>query len=250
MLSGARRSIVAAAARAVAASAFLAGCGEELGAPTPATEQGESIVDLWRALLIAATALGLIVVVLAGFGIVRYRERRHQRDEALPYQGHGNGILEAVYVAIPALVVAGFFAYTLRIGDIVNDTADDADVVVDVTGYRWGWRFEYPDEAVVIESIAGERPELVLPVDSTIRFHLGSDDVIHSFFVPSFLTKRDVIPGLSTSFDVDTRRTGTFRGHCAEFCGLDHARMNFTVVVVEQAEYGEWLDGSRVREQA
>lgn len=229
-------------ALALVAGSSLAACGDELGAPEPATRQGESVVDLWRALLVGAAALGLLVVVLVAIAVVRYRARG---DDSLPPQRHGSALLEAIYVAVPLVVVAGFFAYTLRIDDIVNEARDEVDVTVDVTAYRWGWRFEYPDEGVLIESIAGERPEIALPVDSTIRFHLASSDVIHSFFVPPFLTKRDLIPGLETTFDVDLTRTGEFPGHCAEFCGLDHARMNFTLLVVEADEYERWLADAR-----
>lgn len=237
----ASRTLRTSVRRALAAGALtaLSACGSELGVPEPATEQGESVVDLWRALLVAATVLGLVVLVLATIAVVRYRRRNG--DDTLPPQRHGSGILEAVYVAIPLGVVIGFFAYTVRIDQVVTEPAEDPDVVVDVTGYRWGWRFEYPQEGVVIESIAGEVPELVLPAGADVRLHLESDDVIHSFFVPEFLTKRDLIPGNRSALDLTLTRTGEFLGHCAEFCGLDHARMNFTVSIVPTDEYDRWL---------
>lgn len=231
--------------RALVAAGLLAagGCSGRFGAPDPATEQGESVIDLWRALLLAATVLGLIVVGLAAIAVVRFRRRPGDAD--LPRQDHGHGVLEAVYVAIPLGVVIGFFAYTLQVDDIVTARADETDVVVEVTGYRWGWRFDYVGEDVLIESIAGQQPEVVLPVGATVRLRLRSSDVIHSLFVPEFLTKRDLIPGLTTDLDVDLTRTGRFLGHCAEYCGLDHARMNFELAVVEPGEYERWLADQR-----
>ncbi len=201
------------------------------------------MVDLWRALLVAATALGLLVVLLGAIAVVRFRRRAGEGDD-LPPQHHGNGYLEALYVAVPLGVVIGFFAYTLRIDQIVTEHAPRPDVVVDVTAFRWGWRFDYVGHGVVVESIAGQRPEMVLPVGADVRLRLESDDVIHSLFVPELLTKRDLIPGVAEDLDITTTRTGAFLGHCAEFCGLDHARMNFTLSIVEPEEYERWLVAS------
>jgi cytochrome c oxidase subunit 2 len=86
---------------------------------------------------------------------------------------------------------------------------------------------------------------MVLPVDARIRFDLRTVDVIHSFFVPDFLFKRDVIPRVHNSVQVDTTKTGRFRGLCAEFCGLDHARMGFWVRVVDRVSYDRWLRAHR-----
>jgi cytochrome c oxidase subunit 2 len=91
-------------------------------------------------------------------------------------------------------------------------------------------------------------PELVLPVGQTVRIVLTSDDVIHAFYVPGFLFKRDAIPGRVTEFDLIPREEGEFRGFCAEFCGLDHARMTFTVRTVSPEEFEQWLEAARAAE--
>jgi cytochrome c oxidase subunit 2 len=83
---------------------------------------------------------------------------------------------------------------------------------------------------------------LVLPVDRTITFRLASDDVIHSFWVPAFTRKLDVVPGQDNQLRVHPNVTGEYRGHCAEYCGLDHARMNFAVEVVSQDEFDAFLE--------
>ena len=83
--------------------------------------------------------------------------------------------------------------------------------------------------------------EALLPVDAPIRFRLTSLDVIHSFYVPAFFFKRDVIPGRTNEFEITIEEPGVYGGQCAEFCGLSHGRMFFTIRAVEQAEYDAWL---------
>jgi cytochrome c oxidase subunit 2 len=86
-------------------------------------------------------------------------------------------------------------------------------------------------------------PEAVLPTGGPVRVVLTSPDVIHSFYVPEFLFKRDAIPGRTTSFDLTIERPGIYRGRCAEFCGLDHWRMRFTIRAVSPTEFEAWLAG-------
>jgi cytochrome c oxidase subunit 2 len=86
---------------------------------------------------------------------------------------------------------------------------------------------------------------MVLPVDRTARLILTSPDVIHSFYVPGFLFKRDVIPGVTNKIDVTPTDAGTYTGRCAEFCGLDHAKMNFEVRVVSMTDYRAWVEEQR-----
>ena len=87
----------------------------------------------------------------------------------------------------------------------------------------------------------GSPPTLMLPVGQVVQINLATEDVIHSFFVPDFLFKRDAVPGIHNRFDWTIPRTGTFRGECAEFCGLDHDAMSFYVKAVPPAEFQQWL---------
>ncbi len=225
---------------ALAAAVIAAGCSAEVGAPESATEQGDHVLDLWRVLLALSVALGLLVIGLIAWSVVRYRSR--PGDDALPAQHGGHMVVEAISVGVPLLIVAGLFVYILHIEDLTSASSDDPDVVVEVTGYRWGWRFHYPAEGITVTGGPGDDPELVLPVDRTARLELATTDVIHSFFVPRFLTKLDLIPDEANDIDVRPTRTGTFTGHCAEFCGLDHARMNFAVRVTDDEGYQAWVD--------
>jgi len=116
--------------------------------------------------------------------------------------------------------------------------------VVAVTAFQWQWRFEYVDDAVTVREPDDEHPPvLVLPTDSIVEFRLESRDVIHSFWVPGFLTKRDLIPVRPETLQVTvTGPPGTYPAARAEFCGLDHATMRFDLRVMAPDEFEAWLD--------
>jgi plastocyanin len=119
-------------------------------------------------------------------------------------------------------------------------------VNIEVEGFQWQWAFHYTDEGVTVQGGSVENPpEMVVPINRPFRLTLRSDDVIHSFFVPNFLTKRDLVPyaaGIDPNhLEFTVNRLGTFRGQCAEFCGDGHAQMTFIVTSMEQADYDAWV---------
>lgn len=221
----------------------LTACSDlpNFGAEDPATSQGGQILELWQLFIIAAAVVGGIVYALIFFVIIRYR----RRDDELPTQTEGNNPLEVFYTVVPIVIVVGLFAATMFTQVDIDEPVDDPDVVVEVIGFQWQWQFNYVGEDVSVTGAPDIDPVLVLPLDSTVRFRLTSRDVIHSFFVPGFLYKRDVIPGVDNEFDVTITQEGTFQGHCAEYCGLLHDRMNFEVRTVPSTEYQAWLEGHR-----
>ncbi|MGH9040234.1 MAG: cytochrome c oxidase subunit II [Acidimicrobiia bacterium] len=228
-------------ALAVAAGA----CSSRFGMPEPGTQQGDRIVDLWRVLLFTAAALGVLVVVLLAWCIVRYRARAGQDDD-LPLQRRGNVPLEVFYTVVPLVIVAGIFALSVRTDPATaGNEGDGPPLVVDVTAFQWQWRFDYPAQGVSILGGPEDSPDLVLPAGGPVRLMLRSTDVIHSFFVPGFLGKMDVVPGLDNRFDLHPDRTARYQGYCAEFCGLDHARMTFDVRIVEPDEFARWASRAR-----
>jgi len=134
----------------------------------------------------------------------------------------------------------------------VLDEVDNPDHTIEVVGQQWSWTFNYSSDRDVtggkVPYTAGTGsniPTLVLPVDQTIEFKLSSPDVIHSFWIPGFLMKMDVIPGQvgedRNSFQVKPTEEGTFVGKCAELCGVYHSRMLFNVEVVSESEYTAYL---------
>jgi cytochrome c oxidase subunit II len=202
----------------------------------PLTDEARDVERLWDVFVVLATGITLLVVVLVMWCVVRYR----RRDDRLPRQVRHNVPLETTYVVVPLLIVIGLFVATYVTVRALERT-DEPDLVVDVTGFQWQWRFDYPDHGVVVIGTERSEPELVLPSDSTVRFRLTSIDVIHSFWIPGFRYKRDLWPGKVQEFDVEIgSRTGTYDGACAEFCGLDHASMRFAVRVVAPADFETW----------
>ena len=209
-----------------------------MGAPPPASEQGQHIYDLYRWYAAAAAGVGVFVTVLLVYVIIRYR----RRDDEIPSQKQYNIPVEVLYTVTPLLIVAVLFFFSIRTEEKVNATTKTPDLVVDVVGFQWQWQFTYPDSGIVVTGTpGGGLPELVLPVGQTTRLDLQTADVNHSFWVPRFLNKRDLIPGVDNTIDVTPTETGSYDGVCAEFCGLDHGRMRFTVAVMDDADFDAWL---------
>jgi cytochrome c oxidase subunit 2 len=233
------------------ASLLVAAC-----LPAAATAEGREISTLYGYFMLLAVLVGLLVFGLATFAIVRYRvpARRGRtardratdavlEDEPLPAQTHGNLKLEAVWTAIPLLTVIGLFAGTLVVLNRVEARSAQPAAEIRVEAFRWGWTFRYPNEGVEVSGIGAPGPEVVVPVGEPLRFTLTAADVNHAFFVPQFLFKRDMIPGRDNVFEITIEEAAAYGGQCAEFCGIYHAKMPFTIRAVPRAEYDAWLAG-------
>lgn len=208
--------------------------------PAPATRQSHSILHLWQGLVVAALVVGGVVWGLILWSVFRYRKR--PGDDTLPKQTQYHVPLEVTYTVIPLIIVAVIFFFVVKSDDIVNSHAAAPGATVRVEGFQWGWRFTYlnPDGSVIGTPIVGDQdqsPTLTLPADTTVRLILVTADVVHSFYVPDFLFKRDLIPKVDNTVDLYIDKTGTFQGHCAEFCGLRHADMGFVVRAVPKDEF-------------
>jgi cytochrome c oxidase subunit 2 len=227
---------------------LAAGCSSEqlprLGMPKPITQQGERVLSLWQGGWIAAFFVGAIVWGLILWCVVAYRKRGDGVAPQLTY----NLPIEILYTFVPFIFVGVFFYFTARDETELDKLSAHPDVTVEVVGFQWSWQFNYLDgpesgakTIAQVTGSTGERPTLTLPTDRTIRFKLVSPDVIHSFWVPSFLFKRDIIPGRTNEFEVTITKQGTYIGRCAELCGLDHDRMLFDVHVVSPTDYDSFL---------
>ena len=247
----------------------LAGCSEadqhqirNLAMPDRASAQGPYTYELWKWAWVAAMVTGVIVWGLIFYAVVRFRRRS---DDEIPVQTRYNLPLEVFYTVAPVLMCIVFFFHTVQVQDEVTKIDPDPDLTVEVTGQQWSWTFNHGvgdqdtsatgdvdqngdgdfayDQYAYVSGTAREIPTLVLPVDQTIQFNLHSPDVIHDFGVPSFLIKRDVIPGRVNKLQVTTTVEGTYAGKCYELCGASHSRMLFNVEVVSQAEYDAYVQG-------
>jgi cytochrome c oxidase subunit II len=229
----------------------VAGCTSNaftrLGMPTPVTSQGKVILTLWQGSWIAALLVGAVVWGLVIWTVIFYRKR----SDELPPQVRYNLPIEVLYTVVPFIMVAVLFYFTARDENYVDKLSPHPNVVVNVVGFQWSWEFQYPDLGnVQIVGTPSKDPTLVLPVGETVRFNLTSPDVIHSFWVPAFLFKRDVVPGHPNNFEITTTATGTFAGRCSELCGLYHSEMLFRVKVVSQQEFQQFIATQQAAQQA
>ncbi|GAB3093189.1 cytochrome c oxidase subunit II [Isoptericola nanjingensis] len=258
-----RRVILRATAIAGAVAVLASGCASDSVkrgylpgyADGEVTNQTERITNLWVGSWIAALIVGVITWGLMLWCVAAYRKRRD--DHQLPIQTRYHMPLEIMYTAVPTIMILVLFFYTDRDMSAVQDTSAEPDVNIQVIGKQWSWDFNYLDSDVYdsgqhLLDVGGQTiddevdgapgtskdvPTLYLPVDQTVEFTLDSRDVIHSFWIPAFLYKQDMIPGRTNTFQVTPTREGTYAGKCAELCGEFHSGMLFNVKVVSQAEY-------------
>jgi len=214
------------------------------GLAPPLTEQADDIEQFWNGVLIAAVIIGILVIGLIVFVVIRFR----RRDDRLPHQRRENIPIEVTYMVVPLLIVGALFGITFVSVRSIDAEEPDPGLTVAVTGFQWQWQFDYPDDGVRIIGTEQDEPELVLPAGTKVQFDLTSIDVIHSFWIPGFRFKRDMFPGQTQTFQVDVgNRTGSWpdSGVCAEFCGLDHHNMRFSVRIVTPDEFRSWLEEAR-----
>ncbi|MEV0426847.1 cytochrome c oxidase subunit II [Micromonospora sp. NPDC050495] len=210
------------------------------------TPESHRMYDLWIASCIAALAVGVFVWGLIFWCVIRYRKRGNQ----LPVQTRYNLPMEFLYTIAPVLVVSVLFYYTAVVQTDVVKESKNPDVTVEVVAFKWNWQFNYRDgqgrDANTVASVLGTSeviPILVLPTGKSIRFEEQSRDVVHSFWVPELLFKRDVMPGnIRNTFEVSSLdQEGHYVGRCAELCGSYHAFMNFELRVVSPEKYEQFL---------
>ncbi|CAM3134407.1 MULTISPECIES: cytochrome c oxidase subunit II [Actinomycetes] len=284
---------------------MLSSCSAEevmrFGWPEGITPEAESMRHLWTWSVIAALVMGIIVWALT-FWTVTFHRKKPGGDE-FPRQTAYNVPLELTYTAIPFVIIAVLFYFTIIVQNDVEAKKSDPDVVVNVTAFQWNWKFgyrtvqledgsrydgtrenPYENQRAELEEHAGEKaeqaghneqnaidaernnireylmydkiettgnseeiPVLVLPTGKRIEFEIASNDVVHSFWVPEFLFKRDVFPfpeenHTDNRFQVSSiDREGAFVGRCAEMCGTYHSMMNFEVRAVSPEEFDRYI---------
>jgi cytochrome c oxidase subunit II len=222
---------------------------KRLGQPVGVTDRTDSMHNLWMGSWLAAVLIGVLVWGLIGYACVKFRRRR---DDEIPVQTRYNLPIEILYTIAPVIVVLVLFYFTVVTQNQVlaeaSESADGPDHTVTVVGQQWSWTFNYDKDKALDGSTTvyevgtpADRPTLVLPVNESVDIQLRSPDVVHSFWVPAFLFKLDVVPGRDNHFGFTPTRTGTFVGRCAELCGTYHSRMLFDLRIVSADEYARHL---------
>jgi cytochrome c oxidase subunit 2 len=190
-----------------------------------------SLEHLTYAVLAVAALLVLGAITLA---IVR-------RNRPPQPAGDDSHRLQVAWVALVAVGVVVLATATMRAEGRTDTVTGTAQARVEVTAFKWGWRFRYPGSTVDLVGSTNGTPTLTVPAGERIRFVLTSRDVIHAFYIPETRFKRDAFPARTTTFDLIFEHPGVWPGRCAEYCGLRHAEMNFTVRAVPPAQYRAWL---------
>lgn len=208
--------------------------------PPQASTAADDIDQLWDVLMVASVPIFVLVMAVAIYSVLIFRAKPGDLSDGAPI--HGNTKLEIVWVTIPFIMVSVLAAY----GWIVLDQIEEkqaGDTVVNVTAQQFAWRFDYPDEGKVKSN------QLVLPKDRPVEFHVRTEDVLHSFWVPEFRLKTDTVPGLTTKIRVTPSKIGEYEVVCTELCGLGHSTMRQNVRVVSQEEFDTWLSEEQKQEQ-
>jgi cytochrome c oxidase subunit II len=253
-----KRRLVARTTLAGVVLVSASGCANNaftrLGMPDPATTEGPGILHLWQGQWIVAFIVGALVWGLILWCCFAYRRKRTGIE--VPPQTRYNLPLELLYTAIPLIMVGVIFYFTAKDETSLLQINDKQYTSINVVGRQWSWTFNYNYDASLKDGAGaatssdtaydigtpGQLPTLYLPEGEEVKFTLTSPDVIHSFWIPTFLFKLDVVPGRVNMYEVTPDRLGTFGGECAELCGVEHSRMLFTVKVVTPAQYQQHIE--------
>jgi len=215
-------------------SLLLAACGEN--SPSilnPAGPVALKESNLFWFILVVATIVFVVVEGLLIYSIVRFRERPNSPE---PTQTHGNTTVEIIWTIVPSV-----FLFVVLVGTIytmfglTTFSSTGRPLQIRVVGHQWWWEFDYLNENFITAD------ELHIPVGTRVEAQLQSNNVIHSFWVPELFGKTDVVPGHNNKSVFQADKIGEYRAQCTEFCGLQHAHMNFYVVVQSQDEYNAWV---------
>src|SRR5215217_2481349 len=209
--------------------------------PTDATSSADEIDTLWDVLIIVSVPIFVLVMTVAIYSVIRFRARPGDKSDGAPI--HGNAKLEVIWVAVPTIIVAVLAAYAWIVLDNVEAKKDN-ELLVDVYGQQFTWRFDYPNPGGGAKPVKRAQ-QLWLPKDRPVYFRIHTDDVIHSFWVPQFRLKQDAVPGITTQIRVTPDKIGTYQVVCTELCGVGHATMRQTVRVVKPAEFDGFLARER-----
>ena len=218
--------------------------------PEAKSVEGKEIRDLYDIVFVIAAVIFFFVEGLIIWTVIRYR--RKPGDDALPPQTHGNNLAEITWTLVPTVIVLVLFFLSWSTLNSVEATSPSPNLKVRAVAGQFQWTFEYlPADAnettttPVFRVTAPEGPNggLVLPAGQTTHLYLQSPDVIHAFYVPQFLFKRDVVPGQVNQFDLEIPATDagqTYRGQCAELCGIGHRIMVFDVHALSPDDFQAW----------
>jgi cytochrome c oxidase subunit 2 len=235
---------------------LLSSAGKTLYPPEAATSQGKQIRELYDIVFAIAVGVFLLVEGLIVWSVIRYR--RKPTDVDLPPQTHGHNLLEVLWTIVPTVIVLVMFVFSFNTLNSVDALSKTPDVKITAKAAQFQWTFDYFDPSgqklfTVTTATTALGGGMAVPVGRDVQVRLESADVIHAFYVPRFLFKRDVVPGHVNMFDfkVDEKEAGqVFHGQCAELCGTGHRLMLLDVIAMSQTDYDAWVQQKIAEAQA
>jgi cytochrome c oxidase subunit 2 len=235
-----RRRIITALA-GLSGVAFLSGCATNAPQDTfqPSGPNAQMIDDLNMIVFPIAGIVGVIVLALAGYIFMKFRDR----GQAIPAQSHGKPIVEITLTVIPALILTVVGVFTFRtIFDLAE--TEDTELIINVTGQQWWWEYDYPVQSGIEQPIISSG-QLVIPVGTKVLLRETSRDVIHSYWIPALNGKKDAVPGRIHLLRLEADKPGIYAGQCTEFCGLSHANMRMEAVALSKEDFAKWVQGQQ-----
>ncbi len=212
--------------------------------PVQGATEAEIVDEAFQLLFVLAVPVFSLVVAGLGYSVIRFRRQGDPTEDALPIRT-SRPVTLSWFVITTALAVYVILNPGLTgLAELRGDT--NPDLMVEVVAKKWEWAFSYPQYGVTIE----DADELVLPVDRRVKFEITSEDIIHSFWIPTFRLKVDAVPGQFTELYATPSMVGTydeyanFRVQCAELCGTGHTRMRTGLRIVSQNEFEDWLSAA------
>lgn len=212
---------------------FATGCAtaQSPNALDPQSPEAANIAELWWVMFALGTGIFLLVTFVLLYTLFIRNQKKSQDD--IQEQKGGRWIVYGGLV-LPTVVLAIVFVFTLRSMQVMA-LEDESPLVIEVVGKMWWWEVRYPDHNIITAN------EIHIPVNHQVELRLTSADVIHSFWVPQLHGKLDMIPGQTNTLQIQANRERTYRGVCSEFCGLQHARMQFLVIAHSEENFNEWI---------
>jgi cytochrome c oxidase subunit II len=213
----------------------LVGCSPEHFPQTTLLPRGDFAKianDLFDTTVKWAVFVFVLVEGVLIYAVFRFRGKPGDPE---PHQTHGNTTVEIIWTVIPALILAAIAVPTVRAIFQTNATPTNNPLTIEVVGHQWWWEFRYPEFNLTTAN------ELHVPLGRTVSLRMGSADVVHSFWVPQFAGKRDVFPNRETRFWFKAEAAGEYPAQCAEFCGIQHARMAYRIKAQKPEEFRAWV---------
>lgn len=215
-------------------SVALVSCSGEFSLLDPAGPSARDVSWLWWGMLAFSV---LILASIVGLWCFAWRWHTRSVSEAQAHRQYKRWLLGGGLL-LPVTSIVVLLAFGIPVGHRMMPWSEEGESVlrIDVTGHQWWWEVRYPDTNIALED------ELHIPVNTPVNVHLTSADVVHSFWVPRLAGKLDLFPGRTNILRLEADEPGIFRGQCAEFCGLGHAHMHFTVTVHSHEEFLKWRE--------